>query len=81
MSHTLETGYHQGLRRSETISMPRFNCTVCDVEFEVPQAALDKFPGWKPNYCREHSPKKKRTASAAAKPGRRTSKLQSQVTS
>ena len=54
--------------------MPKFTCAVCAVEFEVPQAALDKFPGWKPNYCREHSPNKKRAAGSAAKKKRRTSK-------
>ena len=36
--------------------MPKFNCTVCDVEFDVPQPALDKYPGWEPKYCRDHSP-------------------------
>lgn len=54
--------------------MPKFTCTVCAVEFEVAQAALDKFPGWKPKYCREHSPNKKRAAGSAAKKKRRTSK-------
>lgn len=26
----------------------------------MPQAALDKYPGWEPKYCREHSPAKKK---------------------
>ena len=39
--------------------MPTFECTVCHQPFELPQATLDKFPGWTPKYCREHSPKKK----------------------
>ena len=43
--------------------MPRFKCKVCGVGFEVPQAALDKYPGWKPKYCREHSPNRKSAAS------------------
>jgi len=28
----------------------------------MPQAALDKYPGWEPKYCREHSPAKKKSA-------------------
>ncbi len=39
--------------------MPSFQCEVCDSDFMVPQAALDKYPGWTPKYCREHSPQKK----------------------
>jgi ribonuclease HI len=39
--------------------MTQFKCTVCDQPFDVPSAALEKFPGWEPKYCREHSPKKK----------------------
>lgn len=39
--------------------MPKFACTVCGSDFSVPQTALDKFKGWTPKYCREHSPKKK----------------------
>lgn len=38
--------------------VPSFSCSRCGAAFEVPQAAIDKFPGWQPNYCREHSPKK-----------------------
>ena len=48
--------------------MPTFTCTVCDVEFEVPQAALDKYPGWRPAYCREHSPSKKRASKSGPEP-------------
>lgn len=50
--------------------MPKFDCTVCGQSFEVPQAALDKYPGWTPKYCREHSPnrQKKATKSRAARP-------------
>ena len=44
--------------------MPKFQCQVCSVEFEVPQPALDKYPGWTPKYCREHSPSKARNASS-----------------
>lgn len=56
--------------------MPEFTCTVCDEPFDVPAAALEKFPGWEPKYCREHSPKKRgpATKSAGKKPTtRRTS--------
>jgi len=46
--------------------MPKFECTVCAQSFEVPQPALDKYPGWTPKYCREHSPnRKKKTAKSA----------------
>lgn len=38
--------------------MPKFSCQVCAAEFQVPQAALDKYPGWQPKYCREHSPQR-----------------------
>lgn len=47
--------------------MPQFTCTVCDAPFEVPDAALEKFPGWEPKYCREHSPKKKGAAKSSKK--------------
>lgn len=47
--------------------MPDFRCQVCGDEFEVPRAALDKYPGWEPRYCREHSPNRR----GAAKGGRR----------
>ncbi|MCZ6726215.1 MAG: ribonuclease HI [Acidobacteria bacterium] len=47
--------------------MPRFECQVCDARFDVPQAALDKYPGWQPKYCRDHSPNKKAGKSSAAK--------------
>ncbi len=50
--------------------MPRFECQVCKVGFEVPQAALEKYPGWKPKYCREHSPKKKSPKATGAGKGR-----------
>ena len=46
--------------------MPDFNCSVCGDSFSVPQAALDKYPGWEPKYCRAHSPSK--AGKAAKKP-------------
>jgi len=59
--------------------MPKFNCTVCDVEFDVPQAALDKYPGWEPKYCRDHSPAKKRAKGSS--PGTKTKKKPAKKTS
>ena len=44
--------------------MPQFPCTVCDEPFEVPSAALEKYFGWEPRYCREHSPQRKKKAAA-----------------
>jgi len=44
----------RGYRRG----MPRFECQVCRTEFEVEAATLAKFPGWRPKYCRAHSPKR-----------------------
>jgi len=57
--------------------MPKFTCTVCDVGFQVPQPVLDKYPGWQPKYCREHSPNKKRASGSGSKSRRRTSKRRS----
>jgi ribonuclease HI len=42
--------------------MGDFECQVCGETFSVPQAALDKYPGWTPRYCRQHSPAKKKKA-------------------
>lgn len=48
--------------------MPRFQCTVCEADFEVPQPSLDRFPGWEPKYCRRHSPSAaKKTKKKAAR--------------
>ncbi|MBI5549778.1 MAG: ribonuclease HI [Deltaproteobacteria bacterium] len=33
--------------------MPDFVCSKCARAFAVPQAALDKFPGWVPKTCRD----------------------------
>jgi len=55
--------------------MPKFRCQVCQATFDVPQAALDKYPGWKPKYCREHSPNKKGDqASGGSKAGSKAGK-------
>ncbi len=56
--------------------MAKFECQVCGEGFEVPQAALDKYPGWVPKYCRQHSPAKNKTGnggSGAASGARRRS--------
>ncbi len=50
--------------------MPSFTCQVCHSSFEVAQAALDKYPGWQPKYCRLHSPKKRPGARRAGQAGR-----------
>ena len=42
--------------------MPLFRCQVCEAEFEIAQASLDRYPGWRPRYCRLHSPKKRASA-------------------
>jgi len=55
--------------------MPDFKCQVCEEAFSLPQATLDKFPGWEPKYCREHSPNKKKGKASGKKktsPRRRT---------
>lgn len=51
--------------------MPSFSCTVCQAAFEVPQSALDKYPGWQPKYCREHSPAKAPKASRSSRGSRK----------
>ncbi len=47
--------------------MPSFECQVCQASFSVPQQALDKYAGWKPKYCREHTPAKKSAKKGGAK--------------
>lgn len=32
--------------------MPAFSCQVCGQSFDVPSAALDRYPGWIPRLCR-----------------------------
>jgi ribonuclease HI len=38
--------------------MPKFQCQKCDATFELPQEKLDKYPGWAPKFCLEHTKKK-----------------------
>lgn len=40
--------------------MPDFKCTTCGADFAVPRKALDRYPGWTPKFCREHSPGSKK---------------------
>jgi len=40
---------------------------VCDKTFDVADVVLEKFPGWEPKYCREHSPTKKKPSGGGAK--------------
>ena len=51
--------------------MPPFQCTVCGAPFDVPQPAIDKYPGWQPKYCREHSPQTARQSSQKKRPSPR----------
>ena len=47
--------------------MPQFICQVCEEAFSVPDAALEKYPGWEPKYCRKHSPNAKKAKRPAPK--------------
>ena len=53
------------MHRPDVVSLgvPQFQCVVCAETFEVSQAVVDKYPGWRPNYCQDHSPKKSAKAS------------------
>lgn len=44
--------------------MPRFRCQTCATSFEVPAAALAKYPGWQPRSCRACSPKRRGASTA-----------------
>ena len=52
--------------------MPTFQCSVCGTDFDLSQGVLDKYPGWTPRYCREHSPKKKGGGSGGKRGGGRS---------
>ena len=41
---------------------------MCGARFAVPPAALERYPGWRPKYCRDHSPKKTSDSSKRAAP-------------
>ena len=50
--------------------MASFECRVCGATFEVPQAAIDKYPGWQPKYCRQHARKQPPSARMTHSPTR-----------
>jgi ribonuclease HI len=54
--------------------MPQYKCKVCGEPFSLPKATLEKYPGWEPKYCREHSPKKKAPGTGSAKKKTATTK-------
>lgn len=54
--------------------MPRFKCQVCNAPFTVSEAALERYPGWTPKYCRQHSPSKKKA------PARRSAQVEENLT-
>ncbi len=49
--------------------MPKFACQTCGSSFDIPQTSIDKYPGWKPKYCRQHSPKKRGASSGGSARG------------
>jgi len=51
--------------------MTSFRCSTCDTPFEVPKAALAKYPGWTPRFCREHSPKQAKRGGGGRRSPRR----------
>ena len=34
--------------------MPDYKCEFCGEEFALAQEVLDRYPGWKPRWCRRH---------------------------
>ena len=50
--------------------MPSFVCRTCQSAFEVPQASLDRYPGWVPKVCRRCRSKETSGVNGAARPGR-----------
>lgn len=51
--------------------MPSFSCQTCGAAFDIPQKTVDKYPGWTPRFCREHSPKKKASGGGRKRKGKR----------
>lgn len=51
--------------------MPTFTCTECQKPFDLPQATLDKFPGWTPKLCLRCKKPRPGARPAAAKTARR----------
>lgn len=49
--------------------MPSFTCDSCGTSFDLPQAVLDRYPGWTPRQCRScRDAKPRRTAAPEASP-------------
>lgn len=46
--------------------MPSFTCTTCGAAFSIPAATIAKYRGWKPQFCRQHAPKKASRARGGA---------------
>ena len=42
--------------------MSEFSCQTCGRSFSIPQATLDKYPGWTPKQCRQCKPAKGKPA-------------------
>jgi len=52
--------------------MPEFKCIVCKTSFTLSDAVLERYPGWTPRYCRDHTGgKAKQTSSAKVSRGKR----------
>jgi len=47
--------------------MPSFQCQTCGAAFDIAQSTLDKFPGWRPRFCRSHSSKKSGSSQGVAR--------------
>lgn len=44
--------------------MPEFVCSTCQSTFSIPQASLDRYPGWTPKTCRQCKEGKPASASS-----------------
>lgn len=51
--------------------MSSFTCQVCGAAFDVPQAALAKYPGWTPRTCRAHTQSRRSTRGRGGRRGAR----------
>ena len=55
-----------------------FTCGQCGQSFEVPEAALKKYPGWTPRVCmacRDASPKRGRSKTKTKSSGKAKKKI------
>ena len=44
--------------------MTEFHCATCGTPFTLSQEVLDRFPGWRPRFCRDHRQKKTPSSSS-----------------